>query len=68
MFEQEVKKLEYLVDDLLQACEHLKQENKLLRERQGHLLTERSKLIEKNDLACARVEAMIVRLKALEQA
>ena len=67
MSEQEVKKLEYLVDDLLQACEHLKQENKLLRERQGHLLTERSKLIEKNDLACARVEAMIVRLKALEQ-
>ena len=67
MSEQEVKKLEYLVDDLLQACEHLKQENKLLRERQGHLLSERSTLVEKNDLACARVEAMIVRLKALEQ-
>ncbi len=67
MSEQEVKKLEYLVDDLLQACEHLKQENKLLRERQGQLLTERAKLIEKNELACARVEAMIVRLKALEQ-
>ena len=67
MSEQEVKKLEYLVDDLLQACEHLKQENTLLRERQGHLLTERTNLIEKNDLACARIEAMIIRLKALEQ-
>ena len=67
MSEQEVKKLEYLVDDLLQACEHLNQENRLLRERQGQLLSERCKLVEKNELASSRVEAMIVRLKALEQ-
>jgi len=67
MSEQEVKKLEYLVGDLLQACEHLKQENMLLRERQNTLVAERARLIEKNELARTRVESMIVRLKALEQ-
>ncbi len=67
MSEQEVKKLEYLVNDLLKACEHLKQENLLLRDRQEALFNERSKLIEKNQLAYTRIESMIVRLKALEQ-
>ncbi|MCF6217589.1 MAG: TIGR02449 family protein [Gammaproteobacteria bacterium] len=68
MSEQEVRKLEYLVDDLLKACEHLKQENSLLRERQEVLFQERTKLIEKNELACTRIESMIVRLKAQEHA
>ncbi len=68
MSEQEVRKLEYLVDDLLKACEHLKQENGLLRERQEVLFQERTKLIEKNELACTRIESMIVHLKAQEHA
>ncbi len=68
MSKQEVKKLEYLVDDMLQACEHLKQENTLLRERQGQLLCEREKLIEKNEIACTKIESMITRLKTLESA
>ena len=34
--------------------------------RQGILVEERARLIEKTELARARVEAMLVRLKALE--
>ena len=42
------------------------QENKTLRNSQTHLMTERTELIEKTELARTKVEAMIKRLKALE--
>ena len=62
----DIKKLEDRVDDLIKAVERLQQENKDLRESQTSLMTERSQLIEKTELARTRVEAMISRLKALE--
>lgn len=62
----DIKKLEDRVDDLIKAVERLQQENKDLREAQFSLMTERSQLIEKTELARTRVEAMISRLKALE--
>ncbi len=65
MWDTELKKLEYLVDDLLKACEHLKRENAALRERQQTLIAERATLIEKNDMARVKVEAMIQRMKTL---
>ena len=66
MKELDIKKLEDRVDDLIQAVERLQQENKDLRESQSSLMTERGQLIEKTELARTRVEAMISRLKALE--
>ncbi len=66
MTELDIKKLEDRVDDLIKAVERLQQENKDLRENQSSLVTERSQLIEKTELARTRVEAMISRLKALE--
>ena len=54
------------VDELIQVCERLKTENDSLRAQQQVLTTERAKLIEKNELARTRVEAMITRLKAME--
>jgi cell division protein ZapB len=48
------------------VCEQLKTENNLLRGRQVALVAERARLIEKNDVARVRVEAMITRLKSLE--
>lgn len=66
MTDTELKKLEHLVDELVKACEHLKRENWLLREKQAALVTERAKLIEKNDMARIKVETMIQRLKTLE--
>lgn len=66
MTELDIKKLEDRVDDLIKAVERLQQENKDLRQSHSSLMTERSQLIEKTELARTRVEAMISRLKALE--
>ena len=66
MTDIELKKLETRVEDLLGTCSKLMNENKSLRHQQETLVTERSHLIEKNELARTRVESMITRLKSLE--
>jgi cell division protein ZapB len=66
MDELDLKKLETRVDELIKAVERLQQENKTLRNSQTHLMTERTELIEKTEMARTKVEAMIKRLKALE--
>jgi cell division protein ZapB len=64
--ELDLKKLEVRVEELIRACSSLKDENKSLRISQDNLVAERAALIEKTELARARVEAMITRLKAME--
>lgn len=65
--EHDLKTLEFRVDELIQLCLQLKNENKALREQQSLLLAERAHLMEKNELARSRIEAMILRLKSMEQ-
>lgn len=62
----DLRKLEIRVEELIRACSYLKDENKSLRARQDNLVAERAALIEKTELARARVEAMITRLKSME--
>lgn len=57
--------LEQKIDRLINICARLQKENVSLREREASLLKERSRLLEKNELARNRVEHMIVRLKNL---
>ena len=64
--QMDIIQLEQRVEDLLHACSTLKEENDTLRQKQGHLIAERAELIEKTELARTRVEAMITRLKAME--
>ena len=64
--EQELKGLEIRVNDLIKACEELKRENQLLKNQQDSYSVERANLIEKNEQARKRVEAIITRLKSLE--
>lgn len=64
--EQELRKLEVRLEDLVRTITRLKEENRSLRHQQDSLVTERAGLIEKNELARNRVEAMINRLKAME--
>ena len=64
--ELDLLKLEQRVDELIHACAYLKDENRSLRARQDSLVAERAALIEKTELARARVEAMITRLKSME--
>jgi cell division protein ZapB len=54
------------LDKLLELCHRLSEENRSLRVSQEQLSTERSNLLAKNEQARSRVEAMIARLRALE--
>lgn len=62
----DLQTLEAQVDELIQTCEQLTDENRALRDQQSTLVAERASLIEKSELARSRVEAMIARLKAME--
>lgn len=65
--ELELRKLEVRLEELVSTIGRLKEENRSLRNQQDSLVTERASLIEKGELARTRVEAMINRLKAMEQ-
>ena len=65
--EQELQKLEVRLEELVNSITRLKEENRSLRNQQDSLVSERANLIEKNEMARTRVEAMINRLKAMEQ-
>ena len=65
--EQELLKLEVRLEELVTTITRLKEENRSLRNQQESMVTERAGLIEKSEMARARVEAMINRLKAMEQ-
>lgn len=65
--EQDLKSLEFQIDELIQLCQQLKNENQALREQHGSLMSERANLMQKNEMARSRVEAMIMRLKTMEQ-
>jgi cell division protein ZapB len=62
----DLESLELKINELIDLCQLLARENRALRTQQNHWSTERSRLIEKNELAKTKVEAMISRLKALE--
>lgn len=59
--------LEQKLDRLIAACEGLQKENEQLKAFQADWLRERAVLKEKNEQIRQRVEAMITRLRTLEQ-
>lgn len=67
VFEHELKRLEKRVDALVRVCDKLQDENRSLKQRQDTLTADRANLLQKNEQVRARVEAMIGRLKAMEQ-
>ncbi len=67
MEEQHIDVLEQKIDELILLCDQLNTEIKSLKAKESHWLGERAKLIDKNEHARVKVEAMISRLKALEQ-
>jgi cell division protein ZapB len=58
--------LEHKIEELIKLCKLLSGENHALKTQQSTWSGERAQLIEKNELAKVKVEAMISRLKALE--
>lgn len=59
--------LEVKIDELLKEFKRLEQEKQLLQAEREAWKTERAKLIKQNELARSRVEAMIERLRSMEQ-
>lgn len=62
----ELDALTETLDQLLNTVQRMDEENRSLRHSQEQLATERSGLLARNEQARSRVEAMIQRLKALE--
>lgn len=63
---EQIIQLEQRVERLMRLCEQLRDENRVLRESQEAINAERAALLEKNETARSRIEAMIGRLKAME--
>ena len=63
----ELKDLEEKLDQLIAQYQSVKNENSSLKTKQEVLVMEKAKLLEKTTLARTRVEAMITRLKEMEQ-
>lgn len=67
MEETPISRFSNKVDQLIAYCEKLESDNSDLRAAHEQLHGERSTLLQKNDLAKNKIEAMIGRLRALEQ-
>lgn len=67
MEQSELQTLADKLDRLIARCHKLEQENAAMRELQEDWQRERAQLTHKNDLAKNKIEAMIGRLRALEQ-
>ncbi|MDO3381332.1 TIGR02449 family protein [Gilvimarinus algae] len=66
MSDELIHTLEAKLDELIRQCTRLQQDNAELKKRESEWQRERVRLVEKNELARSRVEAMITRLKSLE--
>ena len=62
-----IQELEQKIDDLIQVCEVLEKKYAVVEADKDNWLQERNRLLEKNLMAKNKVEAMIMRLKSLEQ-
>ena len=68
MSDDTLKTLEAKIDQLIALCAQLNRENRALKEENLGFQQERRDLIAKNDLARARVEATLQRLRSMEAA
>ena len=61
-----LKELEQKIDELIALCKELNRENGALKAEFNGWRTERQDLLDKNELARSKVEAMIGRLRTME--
>ncbi|SFM30952.1 cell division protein ZapB [Halopseudomonas pachastrellae] len=66
MDDLDIQALTQRISQLIDLCDQLKLQNQHLQAQERLWRDERLQLIEKNDLARQKVEAMILRLKSLE--
>ena len=63
----EISELETRIDELVALSTELARKNAVTEAERAKWLAERSQLVEKNEQARSKIEAMIRRLKSLEQ-
>lgn len=66
MADTPLQALESKIDELIALCRDLNYENQRLQGEKDGWLRERQDLVNKNELARSKVEAMIVRLRSME--
>ena len=67
MAENQLKVLEQKIDELISLCNDLNRENQTLKADHASWQRERQDLMDKNEVARNKVEAMISRLRTMEQ-
>jgi cell division protein ZapB len=67
MAENQLKVLEQKIDELIELCNDLNRENQMLKTDSAGWHQERQNLIDKNELARTKVEAMIDRLRTMDE-
>ncbi len=63
----DIDRLEKQVDELIERCRQLQEENQVLRDRHEGFAAERAQLMEKTATARSRIEATLARLKTMEE-
>jgi cell division protein ZapB len=63
----DINTLEERIDELIALCDELESKHRAIETDRENWTQERTSLLEKNEMAKARIEAMIMRLKSLEQ-
>ncbi len=67
MAENQLKVLEQKIDELIALCNDLNRENQALKADSANWQLERKALLDRNEVARTKVEAMISRLRTMEQ-
>lgn len=68
MADNPLKALEGKIDELITLCAQLNRENRALKAENASWQQERRELLEQNSQARSRVQAVLDRLRAMEQA
>ena len=63
----DINTLEKRIDELITLCDELESKCRTIETDRENWTQERTSLLEKNEMAKAKIEAMIMRLKSLEQ-
>ena len=66
MSEDRFESLNEKVDNLIDLCAEMKRENQLLKADANSLQAQRKQLLQKNKEAKAKLESILVRLKAMD--
>jgi cell division protein ZapB len=67
MSEDKFQSLTDKVDDLIDLCAEMKHDNQQLRATENSWQSERKQLIDKNKQAKSKLEAILLRLRAMDQ-